>query len=296
MSSSTDADAFTSPAERRRFVRIACPPDASVRLRAGTSARLLDLGLGGALVESSSRLTPGAVNATMFVSPEIAFRARAHIVRAFVAGITRDDSGGTSLVYRAGLEFGPMSSSEAGTLGTFVSAALHLAASATPILPERKVSIRFPFGWAISRKQGALVARSPKAPCFIVLGAPDNCSEQDLGETARASMLRAGFSSLHGQAAEINGLQAWVAFYTGRLHDMGVVIVEAAHVVESGRVYVVAGVAPLSAYEASKHEFFSTINSFGSDPGVAGVELLSAPTSQNSDGFDLASVPALSVA
>ena len=135
-----------------------------------------------------------------------------------------------------------------------------------------------------------MVARAPKAPCFIVLGAPDNCSADDLGETARASMLGAGFSALHGQAAEINGLQAWVAFYTGRLHDMGVVIVEAAHVVESGRVYVVAGVAPWSWYEASRHEFFSTINSFGSDPGVGGVELLSAPTSQNSDGFDLASV------
>ncbi len=67
---------------------------------------------------------PGAVHATMFVSPEVAFRAHAHIVRAYVAGVTRDESGGTSLLYRAGLEFGPMSAVEAGTLGTFVTAAL----------------------------------------------------------------------------------------------------------------------------------------------------------------------------
>ena len=292
---STSDDLVIPSAERRRFVRIACPPDASVRLRAGTSARLLDLGLGGALVESSSRLTPGTVNATMFVSPDVAFRAHAHIVRAFVAGITREENGGTSLVYRAGLEFGPMSATEAGTLGSFVTTALRSAPLAGLADPERHVSIRLPQGWAISRKQGAIVARAPDAPRFIVLGAPGNCSSHDLGEAARTSMHGAGFSALHGQAAEINGLQAWVGFYTGRLQDLGVVIVEAAHVVQSDRIYVVAGMAPWAAYETARHEFFAAINSFGSDPGLEGVQLVPAPSASRADGFDLA-VPALSVA
>jgi hypothetical protein len=295
-SASETAGALTA-AERRRFVRIACPPDASARLRAGTSARLLDVGLGGALVESSSRLTPGSVNATLFVSPDIAFRARAHIVRAFVVGVTREENGGTSLVYRAGLEFGPMSADEAGTLGTFVSAALR-DASQTVVEPvERNVSIRFPQGWTVSRKQDAVIARAPETSRFVFLGAPQCQPDGDLAELARTSMQEAGFSALHGQTATINGLEAFVGFYTGRLRDLGVVIVEAAHVRLDGYTYLVAGVAPWSAYETVRHEFFATISSFGSPAGVDGVQLVAAPSPRSLEEFDEASAPAaLSVA
>jgi hypothetical protein len=284
------------PSDRRRFVRIACPPDASVRLRAGSSARLVDLGLGGALVESTTRITPGAVHATMFVSPEVAFRAHAHIVRAYVASVTRDGSGGTSLLYRAGLEFGPMSAVEAGTLGTFVTAALQTAEPSTPADLQRTVSIRFPQGWAVSRKQGAVLARAPDGSRFIVLGAPQSRTDLDLGETARRSMEAAGFTALHGQASTINSRPAWVGFYTGRLPDLGAVVVEAAHVVLGDQVYLVAGVTPLAGYETARHEFFAAISSFGSEPGTDGVQLLTAPSSRTADVFDLAAAPALAVA
>jgi hypothetical protein len=290
-SASETAEALTA-AERRRFVRIACPPDASARLRAGTSARLLDVGLGGALVESSTRLAPGSVNATLFVSPEIAFRARAHIVRAFVVGVTRDESGATSLVYRAGLEFGPMSSDEAGTLGTFVSAALRDGPRTLQEPVERKVTIRFPQGWAISRKRDTVIARSPEASKFMFLGAPRCQPDGELAELARASMLEGGFSALHGQATTLNGQEAFVGFYTGTLRDLGVVIVEAAHVRVDGYTYLIAGVAPWSAYETVRHEFFATISSFGSPAGVDGVQLVAAPSPHLLDQFEDAASPA----
>ena len=296
MDETSEPAVVTPPSDRRRFVRIACPPDASVRLRAGSSARLVDLGLGGALVESPTRIMPGSVHATMFVSPEVAFRAHAHIVRAYVARVTRDENGGTSLLYRAGLEFGPMSAVEAGTLGTFVTAALRTAETSTPADPQRTVSIRFPQGWAVSRKQGAVVARAPDGPRFIVLGAPQSRTDLDLEETARRSMEAAGLSALHGQASTINSRPAWVGFYTGRLQDLGVVVVEAAHVVLGDQVYLVAGVTPLAAYETARHEFFASISSFGSEPGADGVQLLTAPLSRTANVFDLAAVPALSVA
>ncbi len=289
--------AMMSPSERRRFARIPCSPDASVRLRAGTSARLVDLGLGGALVESTTRITPGAVHATMFVSPEVAFRAHANIVRAYVARVTRDEDGGTSLLYRAGLEFGPMSAVEAGTLGTFVTAALRTAESCAPADRLRTVSIRFPQGWFVSRKQGSVVARAPDGPRFIVLGAPQNRTDLDLGETARRAMEAAGFAALHGQASTINSHPAWVGFYTGRLEDLGAVVVEAAHVVLGDQVYLVAGVTPLAGYETARHEFFAVISSFGSEAGTDGVQLLAAPSSRTANVFDLAAaVPVLSVA
>jgi hypothetical protein len=289
--------AKSNPADRRRFARIACPPDASARLRAGTSAKLLDLGLGGALVESSSRLTPGSVNATLFVSPEIAFRARAHIVRAFVAGVEREDGGNTLLIYRAGLEFGPMSATEAGTLGNFVSAAMRMPSAVPIAAPEQTVSIRFPPGWTVTRRQDAVIARAPEPSRFVLLGAPQPCDGQDLGEIARASMQHAGFAALHGQAARINGMEAWVGFYKGTLRDAGSVIVEAAHVKVDDRMFLIAGIAPFSAYESVRHEFFATINSFGSQSDADGVEVIAAPSPRAAtDAFDLAAVPALSVA
>lgn len=289
-SASETAGALTA-AERRRFVRIACPPDASARLRAGTSARLLDVGLGGALVESSTRLAPGSVNATLFVSPEIAFRARAHIVRAFVIGVTRDESGATSLVYRAGLEFGPMSSDEAGTLGTFVSAALRDGPQMLQDPVERKVTIRFPQGWAVSRKRDTIIARAPEPSRFMFLGAPRCQPDGDLAELARSSMLEGGFTALHGQATTLNGQEAFVGFYTGSLRDVGV-IVEAAHVRVDGYTYLVAGVAPWSAFESVRHEFFATISSFGSPAGVDGVQLVVAPSPHSLDQFEDAASPA----
>ena len=259
-----DADGL-SPAERRKFARIACPPDASVRLRAGMSARLLDVGLGGALVESSARIVLGSVYATMFVAPDVAFRAQGRIVRAFVAGVKRSE-GGTSLLYRAGLEFGQLSPEEAGTLDTFVTAALRSMPGETTAPSAHTITVRFPQTWAVARKNGAVVAKAPRSQSYVFVGAPQIAAGSNLGERACNSMREAGFSALHGQPAEINGLPAFVGFYTGRLRDLGAVIVEAAHIELNRQTYVIAGVAPWTDYDAVRQEFFTTINSFGGQP------------------------------
>jgi hypothetical protein len=199
----------------------------------------------------------------MFVAPDIAFRAQGRIVRAFVAAVKSGDGGGTSLLYRAGLEFGQLTPAEAGTLSEFVAAAIRSTPAATPAPAEPTVTVRFPHAWPVDRKNGALVAKAPQSQSYMFIGTPQIAGGSDLGERARASMLEAGFSALHGQAAEINGLPAFVGFYTGRLEDLGVVVVEAAHIVLKEHTYLVAGVAPWTEYETVRHEFFNTINSFG---------------------------------
>jgi hypothetical protein len=282
-----------TPAERRRFTRFACPPDASVRLRADLSARVLDLGLGGALVECPTRLVPGSVTpATLFVVPHVAFRAQAHIVRVFVSGVTRISSGGTSLVYRAGLEFEPLSPAEAGALRTLVSEASRTTSPSAAIPPDRPVSLRFPPGWARSKRKGAVVASAPDTRSYVFLGAPSGPQSCDLAEFARTSMHAAGFSLLHGQPAEINGLRAWVGFYSGSLDDLGVVVVEAAYVMLDSRTYLIAGVAPLAAYETVRDEFFATINSFEGQRAVDGACVVAAPSSPFAAGFDFSAASA----
>jgi hypothetical protein len=244
------------------------------------SARLVDVGLGGALVESSARIVLGAVHATLFVAPDIAFRAQGRIVRAYVAGVTSAD-GGTSLLYRAGLEFGQLAPPEAETLNAFVTAALRGTPASTPAPAERTATVRFPQAWAVTRKNGAVVAKAPHSQSYMFIGAPQIAAGSDLTESARASMREAGFSPLHGQPAEINGLPAFVGFYTGRLHDLGDVIVEAAHVVLNEHSYVIAGVAPWTEYDTVRHEFFTTINSFG-DQSEGSDACIAAPSSEPS--------------
>lgn len=118
--SAREASRDLTPAERRRHPRFACPSDASVRLQASTSARVLDLGLGGALVESSTRLVPGSMTALVFNTPDVAFRVRTRVSRVFVSGFT-GAGGGAPLLYRAGLEFEPLPPVEAGAMEAFVS-------------------------------------------------------------------------------------------------------------------------------------------------------------------------------
>ena len=263
-----------TPADRRRFARFACKPEASVRLRSGVPARLLDLGVGGALVESSMRLEPESVTAIIFDTPEGAVCARARVCRASVVGFGQVAGGETSLLYRAGLEFAPLSAVVAGAVGTIVSEAARatvaptvgaadIEPAATAIDFDRLVSIRFPPRWAVTRRRCAVVARAPDERGYVFFGAPRGPLSRNLCEFARASMHEAGFSLLHDQPSEINGFKACVGFYTGWLHGVGAVIVEAAHVVLNHQAYLIAGVAPWAAYERVRHEFFATINSFG---------------------------------
>jgi hypothetical protein len=286
-----------TPTDRRRHTRFACPTEASARLQPGISVRVLDLGLGGAFVEASTRLVPGSMTAVMFDAPDVAVRVRARIKRVIVSG-ARVVGGETSLLYRAGLEFGRLSPSEACAVETLVSgvaratgggsatSAPDVQPAPTAVHPDRPVFIRFPPGWAMTTRKRAVVARAPEQRGHLFLGAPLRQVSGDLCEFARASMHEAGFSALHCQPAEINGLAGCIGFYTGWLDDVGGVMIEAAHVVLSNQTYVIAGVAPWATYETVRHEFFATINSFGGQPAADGVCLLAAPPCGPGAGWD----------
>jgi hypothetical protein len=268
--------------ERRRHLRFPCSRDASVRLRSGAPARLLDLGRGGLLVESSIRLAPGATTAVAFGAGD-AFRVQARIKRVFVANRVGPPPGEASLRYRAGLEFAQLSHTEAAVLESFVSRATGGGADADSagdpttkpgpqvVMPARtsadtQIFIRFPRGWPLTARTYAVVAYAPEQRGYVLLGTSLRPPHGDLCEFARASMQGAGFSVLHCEPADLNGLAACLGFYTGWLDDVGAVMVEAAHVVLHNQTYLVAGVASWTAYESVRSDFFATISSFGGEP------------------------------
>jgi hypothetical protein len=293
-----------TPRDRRRFPRFSCLPDASVGLQRGVRARLLNLGPGGALVESAMRLLPGSVTALRFDARAIAL-SKARISRAFVSGFARALKGEVAPLYRAGLEFEPLSASEIAALSAFISG----AASPAPSLPEetpaaagtagpvsstsnqagRSVSIRFPPGWTLIWKKSAVVARAPNERGYVFLGSPQASPSGDLCEVACASMEAAGFSTLHCEPADINGLRACIGFYSGWLQDVGAALVEAAYVVLNNQAYLIAGVAPWASYEKVRHEFFATINSFGRLPAADDASILQSAATDPTDKFDFSS-------
>lgn len=281
-----EKEAFTglTREERRRFPRLAPPPAASLRLQHGVPTRLLDLGLGGALVEVSTRLVPGTVTGIRMTAADVDFRARAHIRRAFVTGTVRATQGENTLLYRAGLEFDSLSPAEVNLLKAALASAEQAAGGMCPglrpaipgapaaerpittVSPSPLVSFRFPPGWVVTRKESGTAAREPNRRGFTFVRALPPGQSPNLCELAQVSMREAGFSAIHCRQAEINGLEACVGFYHGWLDALGEVLAEAAHIAVHDRTYLVAGVAAWTAYDTLRHAFFATIRSFVGEP------------------------------
>lgn len=281
-----EKEAFTglTGEDRRRFPRLAPPPAASLRLQHGVPTRLLDLGLGGALIEASTRLVPGTVTGIKMTTGDVAFRARAHIRRASVTGTVRAERGEGALIYRAGLEFDRLSPAEVDLLKTALAPAERGAGgmysesrpaapaaerTITTVSPSPLVSFRFPPGWVVTRNESGAAAREPNSRGFAFVRALPPGQRSDLCELARVSMHEAGFSTIHCRQAEINGLDACVGFYHGWLDALGEVLAEAAHIAVHDRTYLIAGVAAWTAYDALRHAFFATIRSFVGEPPAA---------------------------
>ena len=155
-----------------------------------------------------------------------------------------------------------MSAVEAGTLGTFVDGGPPRRAE--PSMPAASPSSGrsdHPLSAGLGREPEAGRRRRARRPMDRKLHVPGRAAEPpdgDLGERRGARCEAADFPRCTARRPTINGQPAWVGFYTGRLQDLGVVIVEAAHVVLGDHVYLVAGVAPWPAYETVRHEFFAT--------------------------------------
>ena len=90
-------------AERRRTPRhlpLASEPAARLRLRTGRELSVVDVGAGGALVESEGRLLPGTGVDVHVMTTEGRQLIRSRVVRAFVWSLHAD-----RIVYRGALAF-----------------------------------------------------------------------------------------------------------------------------------------------------------------------------------------------
>jgi predicted Zn-dependent protease len=120
----------------------------------------------------------------------------------------------------------------------------------------------FPIGWEIQNSPTQVLAKAPGANVFLLLQDADAPPDVPLRTVATRSMTTAGFRILNGGSESINGLDAFVGIYQGRLQDLGAVMMRAAHIRHDGLVYLAAGFAPQALFSQSQAAIADAFRSF----------------------------------
>jgi predicted Zn-dependent protease len=127
--------------------------------------------------------------------------------------------------------------------------------------PTLRLSIAFPDGWEIQNTTSQVLAKAPERNDYMLLQLVPKASGS-IEQVAVGTMANAGFQQVSGQRAQVNGLDAYVGTYQGRMQNLGNVVTLAAHIVHDRNVYLFAGLAPANQFRSAEHEFTSSIRSF----------------------------------
>ncbi|MFO7303325.1 MAG: M48 family metalloprotease [Acidobacteriota bacterium] len=128
--------------------------------------------------------------------------------------------------------------------------------------PVLRFAIRFPEGWQVMNTDEQVAARRDENSNHIMLLQLAQGSGP-LQQVAPAQMANAGWQQLNGQQASINGLDAYVGTYQGRVNNVDVRL-RAAHVRAGNQTYVVAGLAPVGEFASAEPTFTAAIRTFRS--------------------------------
>jgi predicted Zn-dependent protease len=127
--------------------------------------------------------------------------------------------------------------------------------------PELRFAMEFPPGWDIQNTPTQVLAKAPERDDYMLLQLVPNASGS-IDQIARGTMANAGFRQLNGEAARVNGLDAYVGTYQGQMQGLGNVVTLAAHIVHDRSVYLFAGLAPANEFESVQRPFAQSIRSF----------------------------------
>ncbi len=128
--------------------------------------------------------------------------------------------------------------------------------------PELRFALTFPEGWDVRNSKTQVVAQEPNNDIYLLLQLVQDPRGPSIDEVAVRAMRNAGFRPLEGGPTTINGLDAHVGTYEGRLQGLGAVVTRAAHISHGRNVYVLAGIAKPTDYSRVDGLFSSSIRSF----------------------------------
>jgi predicted Zn-dependent protease len=128
--------------------------------------------------------------------------------------------------------------------------------------PELRFALQFPEGWDIRNSKTQVVAQEPNNEIYMLLQLVEQPRGRTMEEVAVRAMRDAGFRQAEGGETTINGLEAYVGTYQGRMGGVGQVVMRAAHIAYGRTVYVFAGMAGPADYARVERLFTGSIRSF----------------------------------
>ncbi len=128
--------------------------------------------------------------------------------------------------------------------------------------PDLRFAITFPDGWNVTNSPSQVVAEQPGGGSAMVLQLVKGAEGRPPRDVARTSMQNAGLTLVNGDSTTIHGQEAFVGVYDGTMQDLGRVTVRAGHIAHNRQIYLVAGIAPVNAYDQVARAFGTAIESF----------------------------------
>jgi len=128
--------------------------------------------------------------------------------------------------------------------------------------PIMRFAMAFPEGWDVINTPDQVAAQEPGQKHFMLLQHVDRPTGRTLEEVAARSMSSARFRRVEGQAASLNGADAYVGVYQGELSGLGRVTMRAAHIQHGRQIFLLAGFAPVSGYAGVERDVAAAIQSF----------------------------------
>jgi len=128
--------------------------------------------------------------------------------------------------------------------------------------PPLRFRIDFPAKWDVANSPQQVVAKQPDADVFMLLQGVTKPQGQNVRDVASSHMQAAGFTRVSGDGARINGLDAFVGVYQGKIEGLGEVVLRAAHIAHGGAYYMVAGIVAPRGFEQADSTFTTAIRSF----------------------------------
>jgi predicted Zn-dependent protease len=128
--------------------------------------------------------------------------------------------------------------------------------------PTLRFALEFPEGWEIINTPDQVAAQEPGQKHYMLLQRVDAPIGRTLEEVAVRSMNAARFRRAEGQAASLNGADAYVGVYQGELNGLGRVVMRAAHIQQGRQVFLLAGFAPEPEFARVERDIAAAIASY----------------------------------
>jgi predicted Zn-dependent protease len=128
--------------------------------------------------------------------------------------------------------------------------------------PDLRFAMEFPPQWTVQNSPTQVVARAPDGNAVVFLQLVEQPQGRNLEQIAANDMRQSGLRIVEGGQTTINGLDAYVGTFQGRMQNVGDVVLRVAWIAHGRRVFRIAGMAPAQGYRQVEAPIGASLRSF----------------------------------